>query len=71
MFIERATELGDARLLGAAHYNLGNYFRGRGQSRAALLNIVSLPSRSLGICSVPTSGRRSLASCTVSDEIPG
>jgi hypothetical protein len=35
MFIERATELGDARLLGAAHYNLGNYFRGRGQSRSA------------------------------------
>jgi len=35
MFIERATELGDARLLGTAHYNLGNYFRGRGQSRSA------------------------------------
>jgi tetratricopeptide (TPR) repeat protein len=35
MFIARATELGDARLLGTAHYNLGNYFRGRGQSRSA------------------------------------
>jgi len=35
MFIERATELGDSRLLGTAHYNLGNYFRGRGQPRSA------------------------------------
>jgi tetratricopeptide (TPR) repeat protein len=34
MFIERATELGDARLLGTAHYNLGNYLRGRGQPRS-------------------------------------
>ena len=67
MFIERATELGDARLLGTAHYNLGNYFRGQGASPGLhSLNIVSLPSRSLGICRVPTSGRRSLASCTVS-----
>ena len=30
MFIERATELGDTELVGTAHYNLGNYLRGRG-----------------------------------------
>jgi tetratricopeptide (TPR) repeat protein len=30
MFVERATELGDERLQGTVHYNLGNYFRGRG-----------------------------------------
>jgi len=29
MFIERATELGDPCLLATAHYNLGNYLRGR------------------------------------------
>jgi len=30
MFIQRATELGDAGLLAVAHYNLGNHLRGQG-----------------------------------------
>lgn len=33
IFIERATELGDAGLLGIARYNLGNYLRGQGGSQ--------------------------------------
>jgi len=33
IFIERATELGDAGLLGLARYNLGNYLRGQGGSQ--------------------------------------
>jgi hypothetical protein len=30
MFIQRATELGDARLLSASHYNLGSHLRNQG-----------------------------------------